>query len=300
MAPPKEHLVPVGTIKLRCLEWGPADAPAVLLVHGFTQTADSWRDFAAQLADSPEPYRVVACDLRGHGRSAWPADGDYSREAMSGDVLGICSALSLRPVLLVGMSMGGAIATAVAAADPALVHALVLVDWAPWPEDASGQGQATIGVKRIGMVFTRKWPTFDAAVSEMHRFNPRRSKEGIAERLQYQLRQLPPAEGGKWVWATDPRIVKDAEQRRSEPPSVMWDKVRSLRCPTLVVRGAVSDVLQPAQAIRLADTLPAPDSRLHTVLRAGHSVAGDNPSGFYHAVAPFFAAHRPGTAHPRL
>eukprot|EP01065_Artemidia_motanka_P043883 TRINITY_DN6163_c0_g1_i1.p2 TRINITY_DN6163_c0_g1~~TRINITY_DN6163_c0_g1_i1.p2 ORF type:complete len:219 (+),score=60.27 TRINITY_DN6163_c0_g1_i1:329-985(+) len=212
---------------------------------------------------------------------------------MKEDVIHLCRKLQLTSVGLVGMSMGAGLSTAIAVSAPDLVRSLVLVDWAPWPEDGSGTGKATIGVKRIGMVFMRKWPSFEAAVAEMHKFNPRRSKEGIAERLQYQLRQLPAAEGGKWAWATDPRIMRDADTRAAEPPSVMWDAVRRVHCPTLVVRGAVSDVLEPKQAIRLAETLPRPHSRLEVVPGAGHSVAGDNPKGFAAAVVPFLSEHSP-------
>jgi pimeloyl-ACP methyl ester carboxylesterase len=64
----------------------------------------------------------------------------------------------------------------------------------------------------------------------------------------------------------------------------MWRAVEDLSCPTLVVRGEESDLLSAPAAERVANLARG---RSVTVAGAGHSVPGDNPEGFYAAVAPF-------------
>eukprot|EP00658_Telonema_sp_P-2_P044306 TRINITY_DN32171_c0_g1_i1.p2 TRINITY_DN32171_c0_g1~~TRINITY_DN32171_c0_g1_i1.p2 ORF type:complete len:192 (+),score=44.50 TRINITY_DN32171_c0_g1_i1:95-670(+) len=160
------------------------------------------------------------------------------------------------------------------------VYKRQIVDWAPWPESHDGPPS---GVKSIGRVFLMAWDSFDAAVDMMHEFNPRRDRANIKSRLEQQLMQRE--EDGKWVWATDPAIMTSAQLRAKEPASVMWDAVASVPCPTLMVRGELSDVVDMAQAARLARTLP--EGKLVTIQGAGHSVVGDQPERFASAVVPF-------------
>jgi len=65
----------------------------------------------------------------------------------------------------------------------------------------------------------------------------------------------------------------------------LWESVRRIKCPTLIIRGGDSDVFSPAAAEKLSQAMP--ESRLVVVPNAGHSVAGDNPLGFEMAVREF-------------
>lgn len=284
------------TITLHVISYAAArsDAPGrtspttpILLVHGFTQTAHSWDDVGPPLAALGFP--VFALDLRGHGQSSWCPQGDYSRATMKRDIIAVCDSLfgSEERFYLVGLSMGAALCSAAAASlGSSRVRGLVLVDWAPWPEDSDGKGQATVGVQGIVRIFSRRWQSFEEAETEMSLFNPRRSKEQIATRLQQQLRQ--DSRDGRWRWNTDPAIVHSASERASEPPSVMWALLRSIEkegIAVVVVRGKRSAVIRPEQAKRLAITVGA---GTHVeVERAGHSVPGDDPKGFLDVIVPF-------------
>ncbi|HEX9505334.1 MAG TPA: alpha/beta fold hydrolase, partial [Acidimicrobiia bacterium] len=129
-----------GDVRLRADEVGDPGAPPVLLLHGGGQTRFAWGTTAAALADHGwHAYRV---DLRGHGESAWPDDGDYRIDAFAADVRAIAAALSEPPVL-VGASLGG-VSSLIAIGESAapVARALVLVDVAPTIERA--------GAERIG------------------------------------------------------------------------------------------------------------------------------------------------------
>ena len=92
---------------------GRHDAPAVVLVHGITESHRSWHPLIEPLA---RHHSVLAVDLRGHGDS--DHDDPYDMPAYAGDVIETYTALGMRDVLLVGHSLGGAVVTAAAAMAP--------------------------------------------------------------------------------------------------------------------------------------------------------------------------------------
>ena len=121
---PEQWDVDVDGIRLRVRVWPCAHSrhPPVVLLPATGETAEDWDAFAPLL----QPSRTVcAVNLRGHGGSDWP--GDYSIQAMADDVTGLLDRLD-EPVDLVGHSLGGLVACAVASAQPQLVRRLVLED----------------------------------------------------------------------------------------------------------------------------------------------------------------------------
>jgi pimeloyl-ACP methyl ester carboxylesterase len=101
------------------------NALPVVLVHSLAGNTAHW---SAQLAHLRETRRAVALDLRGHGRSAAPQDGDYSISAMAADIGAVVNALDLRRFVLVGHSMGGGAALSYAGLHPERVAGLLLLD----------------------------------------------------------------------------------------------------------------------------------------------------------------------------
>jgi pimeloyl-ACP methyl ester carboxylesterase len=124
---------------VRVVERGPEDGPPVVLLHGITLAAAVWAYQVRALADAG--LRVVALDLRGHGRSGGAAEGDetgtggpaHTLERMAADVAEVMEAMDLGRVTLVGHSMGGMVALRLLGADAksaaglGRVAALVLV-----------------------------------------------------------------------------------------------------------------------------------------------------------------------------
>jgi non-heme chloroperoxidase len=90
-------------VPLHVLDSGPEDAPAVVLLHGFAQSAWSW---VRQLT-APYPLRIVAPDLRGHGRSGKPDAGYDEERAWADDVAAVIAELGLERPVLGGWSYGG-------------------------------------------------------------------------------------------------------------------------------------------------------------------------------------------------
>src|SRR5215471_31772 len=263
-------------LRFHYLDWGSEGKPPLVLLHGGAQTAHSWDEFAPVVRGD---YHVYALDQRGHGDSDWAPDGDYSRQTQCEDVAAFVSTLQLSPFILAGLSMGGINTITYAARYPETVQAVIIVDVGPEIE--------TRGRENI-QNFTRidELDSFEAFIERAHRFNPRRSLENLRQRLSHNLKQLP---SGKWTWKFDQQRLT-AGGRSGIGPEGLWEDVRKIRCPTLIVRGGESDILTPAAAERMRAVIP--DSRVTVVPGAGHSVMGDNPAGFAAAVQEFLGKEK--------
>ena len=273
MTAPSDRVAPVGGLDLHYLDWGTAGRPPLVCLHGITQTAHSWDEVAPALART---HHVRALDQRGHGDSSWAPDGDYRIATQNRDVEAFVGTVVAAPTVLVALSMGGLVAMTLAARVPDIVRALVVVDVAP---EVKREGVENI---RNFVAATDELDSFDAFVQRAHAFNPRRSLENIRERLRHNLKQLP---NGRWTWKYDPMLRNPS--RLGESLGDLWTEIEKIRCPALVVRGGESDVLDPEVAARFGRIVGA---EVRTVPGAGHSVMGDNPTGFLAAVEPFLAA----------
>ncbi len=266
----------VRDVTLHYQEWGDATLPTVLMLHGFGVSGHMFDEFAARAQGM---YHLIAVDQRGHGDSDWAPDGDYSRDAFIADVEALRQALELDSFLLMGHSMGGLNAATYTAKYPTRVTSLVLVDVGP--------EAAKDGVDNI-MRFTQAPAEleFEEFVQNAMRFNNRRTRENIEERMRHRLKQLP---NGKWTWKFDNRFRDKESGLRigSEATNEeVWALFRSISCPVLLVRGEQSDVLTQPIAERCATELA--NCKLVVVPGAGHSVPGDNPDGFTEPVLEFF------------
>ena len=125
-----EAFYSVDGLRLRYLEWGNGQSEPLVLVHGFSSTADAWANVGEVLAAE---YHVIAPDLRGHGESAWDPQERYVDEQLAADVRVLVQQLALPSFTLIGHSMGGAVAFTYAATYPEDVMRLVIEDSAPLP-----------------------------------------------------------------------------------------------------------------------------------------------------------------------
>jgi pimeloyl-ACP methyl ester carboxylesterase len=105
-----------------------AGDPALVFIHGWCCDRSY---FAPQVDHFSASHRVVAVDQRGHGKTPPADDGDYSVAAFAGDAAELIRTLGLDRPVVVGHSLGGVVALALAASQPDLVRGVVMVDPAP-------------------------------------------------------------------------------------------------------------------------------------------------------------------------
>ena len=256
----------------------------VILLHGGGQTRHAWAGTALRLAEAG--YYALAYDARGHGDSAWSEQGDYSPDALIGDLHQVVAGLS-KPPILVGASMGGLTSmVALGEADKDFSSALVLVDIAARLE-ASGVAR----VLDFMTAHTGGFATLDEVVDAVSAYNPHRPRprgtDGLRKNLRYR--------DGRWYWHWDPRFLNHASRTQAGEALVQQERresaARHIRVPTLLVRGGSSDVVSPEGARALQELIP--HAELADVAEAGHMVAGDRNDLFSEAVIQFLHRHVP-------
>ncbi|WP_416140793.1 alpha/beta fold hydrolase [Halomonas sp. HK25] len=253
--------------------WGDSRGPLVLLSHGVGQTRHSWRNTGKLLGSCG--YFVVAYDARGHGDSSWPSNGDYSRMAMIHDMRSIIKKLGKNNPALVGASMGGA-ASMVAVGEGFLeASALVLVDIAPHIESN--------GLSRINAFMEKNvdgFTSLEEVAAAIQKYSPRknndRNLDGLAKNVRF-------GEDGRYYWHWDPRL--SARERDSTARRVAAAKNLSL--PTLLVRGAKSDVVSQAGVDQFLSICP--HAEYVNLQGARHMVAGDKNDIFGAAIIDFLS-----------
>jgi len=277
-----------GGLRLVADAVGPREAAPVVLLHGGGQTRFAWRRALEEIAE--HGWRAIALDARGHGDSAWSPDGYYSVDSLCGDLHAVIATLGAKPVL-VGASLGGNTAMITEGETPGTARALVMVDVAPRLEPA--------GIQRIVDFMTSRpegFATLDEAADAVAAYNPSRPRPSNSQGLAKNLRL---GEDGRWRWHWDPcfmqmdashRVARVAELRRRMDAAVPF-----IRIPTLLIRGAESDVvsLDGVKALRAQ----IPHLETTEVGGAGHMVAGDRNDPFNAALLSFL--DRLGDGHPR-
>jgi pimeloyl-ACP methyl ester carboxylesterase len=252
----------------------PAEAPTLLLLHGLTDSGSAWPDAVTRWG---QRYSVLAVDARGHGESPrFTADQLRTGPAavMVADVLQILEQLPHPPVV-VGHSLGGAVALAAAVRDPDLVRCLVLEDPALRPTGHPRRSRRR-GEERVKSVEASRAAADHGQLLELRRDrHPTWSdnellQSGIAEQ-QVDLRYL--ARGDLLPTRTSQSLFAEVS------------------VPTLVVSGDVSqDVRVTASRESRIAALGNPQVHVVRVTGAGHCVRRDQPDRFYDVVEAFLDA----------
>ncbi|MEC9113877.1 MAG: alpha/beta hydrolase [Actinomycetota bacterium] len=263
--------------RFHLLEWGDPSLPTLLFLHGGNQSAHSWDLVSLHLADR---FHIIAPDQRGHGDSEWARDADYSSHAMAADAHAILSQFNIDQPIVIGHSMGGMNTLRLALEQPNLLDRLVLVDVGPELSDA---GAKTI---RNFVIDNREFDDLEDFIQNVQKYDPYRSREHIERTVKYNLLQRA---DGKYISKRDhgPRLATTQTQREQSDRFSLSD-ASSISQPTLVIRGADSNLFSPEAAQRFAEALP--QGQLETVPDSGHNVHGQNTSGFLAALIPFLTS----------
>jgi len=251
-----------GDEALHVVETGPADGPALLLLHALGTDLRLWEGLVARL---PAGLRIVRMDLRGHGLSACPP-GPYPMGKLVTDAERVTDALGLRDVVVLGISLGGLIAQGLAVKRSELLRGLVLSNTAAKIGTAD-QWQDRIAAARAGGLAAMVEGTLERWFPEPFRSGP----EAAAIRRMF-LRQ--PLEG----WAGCAAAIAGTD---------FLTPVSTLQVPTLAI-AADRDGSTPPDLVReTAEAIPG--ARLHLIRGAGHLPLIDAPEAYAEALGGFLA-----------
>ncbi len=276
------HRIPdADGLELNVLEWSTEGVPLILL-HGGGNEAHLWDDFVPSVAPH---YRVIAIDQRGHGDSDWDPEGRYETPYMVNDLETVTDALGIDRFVLIGFSMGGRVAMGFASRHPERFAGLVLVDVGP---ELDPRGMLRIGQENQSQQ-SAVFASLDEYTSLLSLHYPAGQPDALIRMARYGLRER---DDGLFELKADPKLraawaEDDAARAREEAfAQEQWDALAKLTCPTLVVRGAASDILSPDIADKMVDDV-LQNGQLEVIPQAAHSVVTDNPKGFDDAVCRF-------------
>lgn len=253
-----------GAHRMVYYEWGDPDNPEVLFcVHGLTRTG---RDFDLLAAALASRYRVICPDIVGRGLSDWlPVKAEYAIPRYVADCQTLLHKLRPQRLLWVGTSMGGLIGMTLAAQPGSPIEKLVLND--------VGAVIAAQSLARIGdyVSVTPRFRTLTEAEQYLRRihapFGPLTDSEWH-HLARHSVRQEA---DGHWVLRYDPGIALPFSSAFPPHNLDLWSLYEAIRCPTLLLRGAESDLL-PAEVAQ-AMTQRGPRAKLVEWPRVGHAPA---------------------------
>ena len=237
---PSSQFVPTPGLRTHVQIEGPAQAPVVLLLHGFGSSLQTWDVWAEGLATD---HRVVRLDIAGFGLTGPAEPGDYSDEADVQRLLAVVDQLGLPTMTVVGHSMGGRLAWHFAAAHPQRVDKLVLIapDGFPDPQaksDRTYNVAAWMGVVRYTLP---RWLIKKGVASAYA--DPSRLNDDTARRYQDML--LAPG--------VRQAVLARMEQTRNRDP-LPW--LQRLRMPTLLLWGAQDGMIPAENAMDYQRAIP--------------------------------------------
>ena len=251
-------------IELHYVDTG-GDATPLVVVHGLLGSADNWR---SHLKQWQRRHRVIAVDLRNHGRSPHVAGMGY--DAMAEDLLALLDRLDVSRVHLLGHSMGGKVAISLARLAPSRVASLIVADIAPI---AYGHDHDSVfaALRRVEAGQPTNRREADALLAE--------HVEESAVRL-FLATNLERSDQG----ILRPRIGLDEIQDDYETIMAEPAGEGAFDGPTLVLRGAHSAYVTDAMLPRVREVLPRAEVE---TLEAGHWLHAEQPAAFQAAVNAF-------------
>lgn len=230
-------------------------SPTILFLHGLAGHGGEWKQVCEHLGDT---IGVIAPDQRAHGRSWDGADVEVDRAAYVNDAIFLIENLATRPVLVVGQSMGGIVATLVAFDRPDLMDRLVLIE-------AGIRPMKEAGFEQLG-AWLERWPARFADEDEAARF------------FGYDNRSTP-------AWVDGLARTPSGLVRRFDPEAMLGTmralastsraaEWREITVPTTLMRAAQS-VIDDREIKEMVDARP--NTQVIEIEDSGHDVHLDEP-----------------------
>ncbi|MCH2568637.1 MAG: alpha/beta hydrolase [Pseudomonadales bacterium] len=232
---PTSHSYYSERLRLHYLDWGNAEAPPILLIHGVQDHCHSWDWVCDELH---QDYHLIVPDLRGHGDSEWNHGAPYSTLDYIYDIHQLIAQRNLAPVQIVAHSMGGNIACLFAGLYPELVSSLTSIEgigaipqW--YPDGTSPVKRVRQWIRDVHELASRtprRYDSLDDACERMQQSNPHLSKERARHLTIHGSNQN---EDGTYSWKFD-------NYTHSRPPfSINYQDLiaiwENISCPTLLI-----------------------------------------------------------------
>ena len=230
----------VAGIRLHLRESGPRDAPALILLHGFGSSLQTWDGWAGQLSTR---YRVVRFDLPGFGLTGPDPTGDYSDRRGVQVLAALMDRLGIRRASLVGNSLGGRLAWQFAAQDPDRVDRLVLIspDGFASPGFAYGRKPSLpLTMRLLPFILPRALLRMSLAPAYG---DP--SRLGAATVARYRDLMLAPG-------VRRAILARMAQVMLEDPVPLL----KGIRAPTLLLWGEKDAMIPPSNAVEYARAIP--------------------------------------------
>jgi pimeloyl-ACP methyl ester carboxylesterase len=229
----------------------------LLLTHGYSATSRMWD---GQIAPFSERYKLILWDMRGHGRSDYPADqGAYSEAATVADMAALLDVVGARKAIVGGLSLGGYMSLAFHLAHPERVEALLIIDTGPgYRKDEPREGWNQNALRTAERYETEGLGRLASGSVEM-RTSSHRNAEGLARAARGMLTQR------------DARVI---------------NSLPDIAVPSLVVVGANDKPFLTASDYMAAKI---PGARKLVISDAGHASNIDQPEAFNAGVLGFLA-----------
>ena len=239
---------------------GKESKPCLLLIHGL---GSSVRDWEYQIPAFSEDYRVLAIDMRGHGRSDKPKER-YSVRQFSSDILAVMDALKIEKAHIVGISMGGMIAFQMAVDCPERIEKLVIVNSGP---------------ALVPKTLAEKFAIYSRFVI-VRLMGMRKMGEVLAPKLFVDADQEDLRQAFAQRWAeNDPNAYLNTLRAL-----VGWDveaHIHTIQNPSLIL---CSDQDYSPLALKEAYIVKMPNATLQVIANAHHAVTSERPEAFNAAV----------------
>ena len=234
---PTSHTYFSQRLRLHYADWGNAEAPHLLLVHGVQDHCHSWDWFADRFADR---YHVIAPDLRGHGDSEWVRGSSYHHLDYIYDLDQLVRQRQLVPSVVVSHSMGGTLASMLAGVYPECFRALVIIEgvglWPGWggadQEPHAGIDDWIRGTRAMAARLPRRYPSLEDAYQRMQRANAHLKPE---QARHLTIHGSHRNEDGTYSWKFDNYThAWPAFRLPTEYIVGLW---RRITCPVLLING---------------------------------------------------------------
>jgi esterase len=273
---PSEGELKLNGLRIHYFEWSGAGTRPLVLMHGLRDYACYWQDCANRLLDD---FHIFAPDMRGHGESEF-APGGYGVWAFAADLAAFVDTVGIERFDLVGLSLGSRCSMAYARDNSLRIKHLALVDMGPQMAKVGARGlkedmtakadvsPSTFTLEQAQEFYRKQWPSLDEA--------------SIGRLIQNSLTQ---GDDGMYANRYDRRLADITTKAAIPEIPYLWDSLTRIHCPTLVLRGEHSPILDEEISSRMVKSLP--NGRSHVFEDTGHSLPRLRPAEFAEVVRGF-------------